>query len=343
MDNQHICQFYKYDPEFFLVTRESPAYFAEEFVQPSLDANFVSWLNFHSLEDKPSIQRLCEHLQVDLLSVEDIYQEKRRPKLEEYPGYLFFSVRSALPPEHNTNELVLDQISFVLGKQFLISFQNRSSDHFPDVRDRIEKKRGKIRFKGPDFLLFRMLEAIIDNYFEVLETIGESIQQLENKLIRMNDSGIFRAIEKEKRKLVELRKTVLPLKDVTFHLEKLDSIYLSPDNRHYFADLKENCLAVLEEVDAQKQILEGMSNLYYAVQGQRMNEIMKMLTIVSSVFIPLTFIAGIYGMNFENMPELKWKYGYGIVIIIMILVAVAMMIYFIRRGWWGKRVKNRSL
>ena len=343
MDTQHVCQLYKYDPEFFLITKESPAYFAEEFVESSLDSDFVSWLNFHSLEDKPSIQRLCEHLQVDLLTMEDIYEEKRRPKLEEYPNYLFFSVRSALPPQGNANELILDQISFVLGKHFLISFQNRSSDHFPDVRDRIEKKRGKIRFKGPDFLLFRMLEAIIDNYFEVLETIGESIQHLENKLMRMNDSGILRAIEEEKRKLVELRKTVLPLKDVTSHLEKLESVYLNADNRHYFADLKENCMAVLEDVDAHKQILEGMSNLYYAVQGQRMNEIMKMLTVVSSIFIPLTFIAGIYGMNFENMPEIKMTYGYGMILLVMVLVAAAMIFYFIRKGWWVNKRKNRDL
>jgi magnesium transporter len=187
-----------------------------------------------------------------------------------------------------------------------------------------------------------MLEAIIDNYFEVLETIGESIQRLENKLIRMNDSGILRAIEEEKRKLVELRKTVLPLKDVTSHLEKLNSVYLSADNRHYFADLKENCLAVLEEVDAHKQILEGMSNLYYAVQGQRMNEIMKVLTVVSSVFIPLTFIVGIYGMNFEHMPELKWKYGYGMILIVMIFVAAGMVTYFVRKGWWGRKRRNQK-
>lgn len=340
MDKNHVCQLYKYDQEFFLITRESPAYFAEEFLQSSLDVDFVSWLNFHSLDDKPNIQRLCEHLQVDLLTMEDIYEEKRRPKLEEYPGYLFFSVHSVLPPENDLNELVLDQVSFILGKHFLISFQKRSSDHFTDVRDRIEKKRGKIRFKGPDFLLFRMLEAIIDNYFEVLETIGESIQHLENELVRKNDSKILRTIEEEKRKLVELRKTVLPFKDVTSHLEKLDSIYLRADNRHYFADLKENCLAVLEEVDAHKQILEGMSNLYYAVQGQRMNEIMKMLTVVSSIFIPLTFIAGIYGMNFENMPELKWNYGYAIVIGLMAIVAISMMLYFVRKGWWGKRKKD---
>jgi magnesium transporter len=335
MDRNQICQLYKYDPEFFLVTRETPSYFAQEFVEESLDADFVSWLNFHCLDDKVSIQRLCEHLSIELLTVEDIYEEKRRPKLEEYPNYLFFSVRSALP-SHDPALLQLDQMSFILGKRYLISFQNRSSDHFTDVRDRIEKKRGKIRFKGPDFLLFRMLEAIIDNYFEVLESIGDSIQDLENKLVKLTDAETLRLIEDEKRRLVELKKTVLPVKEVASQLEKLKSPFLDAENHHYFADLKENCLAVLEEVDAHKQILEGLANLYYAVQGQRMNETMKMLTVISSIFIPLTFIAGIYGMNFEYMPELKWKYGYALVVGAMIIVAISMMIYFVRKGWWGK-------
>jgi magnesium transporter len=142
--------------------------------------------------------------------------------------------------------------------------------------------------------------------------------------------------------LVELRKTVLPVKEVTSHLEKLKSPFLDAENYHYFADLKENCLAVLEEVDAHKQILEGLANLYYAVQGQRMNETMKMLTVISSIFIPLTFIAGIYGMNFEHMPELKWTYGYALIIGAMIVVAGSMMIYFVRKGWWGKRSRRRK-
>jgi magnesium transporter len=183
-----------------------------------------------------------------------------------------------------------------------------------------------------------MLEAIIDNYFEVLEGIDESIQLLEKKLVTLKDAETLKLIETEKRKLVELRKIVLPVKEVTSHLEKLKGPFLDADNHHYFADLKENCSAVLEDIDANKQILEGMANLYYAVQGQRMNEIMKVLTVVSSIFIPLTFIVGVYGMNFEHMPELKMKYGYGIVWAVMGLVGVSMTIYFIRKGWlWNKK------
>jgi magnesium transporter len=270
------------------------------------------------------------------LSVEDVYTEKRRPKLEEYPNYMFFSIRSALP--HTDSNVILrqEQISFILGKNYLISFQERSSDHFTDVRDRIEKKRGKIRFKGADFLLFRMLDAIVDNYFEVLEDITDKIEILEMKLIRNPNSDTLKLIEYQKRKLIELRKIVLPLKDVTFQLEKLRSPFLELENHHYFADLKDNCMAILEEIDANKQILEGMANLYYAVQGQRMNEIMKVLTVVSAIFIPLTFIAGVYGMNFKYMNETQHPYSFYIMIGIMVTIGLALLILFIKRGWLKK-------
>jgi magnesium transporter len=230
-----------------------------------------------------------------------------------------------------------EQISFILGKNYLISFQQKSSEHFTDVRDRIEKKRGKIRSKGADFLLFRMLDAIVDNYFEVLVDITDSIEKLEMKLIRVANSDTLKMIEFQKRKLIELRKIVLPLKDVAFQLEKTQSQFINSDNHPYFADLKENCLAVLEEIDANKQILEGMANLYYAIQGQRMNEIMKVLTVVSAIFIPLTFIVGVYGMNFKYMPELEYKYGYYTIVAIMFAISISLLLFFVKRGWLKKK------
>ena len=337
MESTHICQLYKYDHDFFLITKNSPDFFAKEFVENTLGQDNVSWLNFHGLNDKKSIDILCEHLSIDKLTVEDIYTEKRRPKLEEYPNYMFFSVRSALPSENNDTLLQQEQISFILGKNYLISFQEKSSDHFPDVRDRIEKKRGKIRLKGSDFLLFRMLEAIVDNYFEVLDDITDSIQQLEIQLLSHAENDTLKIIEFQKRKLIELRKIVLPLKEVTFQLDKLESPFIMRDNHHYFADLKENCLSVLEEIDANKQILEGMANLYYAMQGQRMNEIMRVLTVVSAIFIPLTFIVGVYGMNFKYMPELEYPYGYYTVVGVMILISVVLLLIFVKRGWLRRK------
>jgi magnesium transporter len=337
MNTDKTCQLYKYDKEFYFISKNTPEYFASEFVENSIDPDYVSWLNFHVLEPRAAIEQLCEHLEIDKLSVEDIYTEKRRPKLEEYPSYMFFSIRSALPLSDDSTSLQQEQITFILGKNYLLSFQTKSSDHFTDVRDRIERKRGKIRMKGPDFLLFRMLEAVIDNYFEVLEDITDQIESLENMLINTGGSHTLQSIENQKRKLVELRKIVLPIRDVTQQLDKHKSPFLDQDNHHYFSELKENCLAVIEEIDANKQILEGMANLYYAIQGQRMNEIMKVLTVVSSIFIPLTFIAGVYGMNFEHMPELKYKYGYYTVVGVMFFIALTLFFIFIGRGWLKKQ------
>ena len=338
MDEKNTsCQVYKYDNDFFLVTKNSPEYFAKEFVSTEIQKDQVVWLNFHDISDRLSIEKLGESLLIDKLTIEDIFKEKHRPKLEEYPNYLFFSIRSALPDEKNIFILEQEQISFILGENYLISFQEKKSDHFADVRMRIEKKRGKIRVKGPDFLLFRMLEAIIDNYFEVLEHITDTIEELELRILHNTTSDTLKMIELQKRKLNELRKIVIPLKEATSQLEKSQSPLIDKGNHYYFTDLRENCLSVLEEIDSNKQILDGMNNLYYAIQGQRMNEIMKLLTIISAIFIPLTFIAGIYGMNFKNIPELETQNGYFITIGVMLLIAILSIFYFKKRGWLGNK------
>ena len=335
-ENNQTCQIYKYDNDFFLLTKNSPEYFAKEFVSTEIQHDTVVWLNFHSIEDQCNIEKLCDSLAIDKLTIEDIYKENHRPKLEEYSNYLAFSVRSALPNEKNIFILEQEQISFLLGERYLISFQEKSSDHFTVVRERIEKKRGKIRTKGPDFLLFRMIEAIIDNYFEVLEHITDTIEELETRILHNSSSETLKMIELQKRKLVELRKIVIPLKEVTSQLEKTQSHLINPENHYYFSDLKENCLSVLDEIDANKQILDGLANLYYAIQGQRMNEIMKLLTIVSAIFIPLTFIAGVYGMNFKFMPDTQYIYGYPIALVSMLIIAILLIIYFRKKGWLGK-------
>lgn len=326
------CQLYKYNSEFYAIEKDEPAHFVNDFVEAEIDPDYVSWLNFHGLHDQLSIEKICQKLKIDKLSIETIYNFTRRPKVEEYPEYMFFSVKSALPEE---NEVMLnqEQITFILGKDYLISFQEKSSDHFTDVRNRIEKGRGKIRSKGPDFLLFRMLEAIIDNYFEVLLSISDNIERIDAKLHISESKALFKEIETEKRKLIELRKIVQPMRDVTMQLEHSESTLLDQNNFYYFTNLKSSCVSALEEIEANKQILEGMSNLFYAAQGQRMNEIMKMLTVVSSLFIPLTFIVGVYGMNFKYMPELEWKSGYFMVWGIMLSLIVILMIYFIKKGW----------
>ena len=338
MEKHSVCQLYKYDHEMFFLTKGKPEQFAIDFKDHTEDSDYVSWLNFHDISNKAAIETLCNNLEIDRLTYDDINSPQKRPKLEEYDNYIFFTVKSALPAENNTFLMHQEQISFILGKHYLISFQAKSSDHFTDVRGRIEHKRGKIRMKGPDFLLFRMLEAIVDNYFEVLESISGMIESIGERLKLSDEKGSLKMIEFEKRRLIELRKIALPLKDIAFQLEKVQSVFLDNDNHPYFADLKEQCMSVLEEIDANKQILEGMTNLYYAIQGQKMNDIMRILTVASTIFMPLTFIVGVYGMNFNNIYLIeKNQYGYFIVWGIMITVTLGLLYFSFRKGWLKRK------
>jgi magnesium transporter len=183
------------------------------------------------------------------------------------------------------------------------------------------------------------MEAINDNYIEVVEDSSEAIVQLDKLVLKYPTSEVLRRIEWEKRKLIDLRKTVQPMRDVLLQIERVENKLIIEENSQYFLELKDTCLTLLEEIDAQKQMLDGIANLYYAVQGQKMNEIMKVLTVISAIFIPLTFIVGVYGMNFENMPELKWKYGYFFTIGFMVLLTAVLVFVFWKRGWLRRDAK----
>ncbi|WP_300660890.1 magnesium/cobalt transporter CorA [Fluviicola sp.] len=326
-------QLYKYNLDAYSLEKNSEDYFAENF-NPFEDMNSTYWLNFHSMKNKEAILKLCDKLCVDKILQEDLFAQSKRTRLEEYSEYVFFSIVSALPKEGvNNYDLKKERISFIIGDNYLISFQEKQSDHFPTVRERIEYKRGKIRFKGPDFLLFRMLEAIIDNYSEVVEEIGGNIEMLDKLVLRNPKSEVLRKVEWEKRKLLDLRKIVFPMKDLMGQLDRVENELIIEDNIHYFRELKDTCYGLIEEIEAKKQMLDGVANLYYAIQGQRMNEIMKVLTVTSAIFIPLTFVVGVYGMNFENMPELSWKYGYHLIWGIMIFISAVLIFIFWKRGW----------
>ncbi|AEA46040.1 magnesium/cobalt transporter CorA [Fluviicola taffensis] len=328
-----VAQLYKYNFDAYSLEKNSEDYFADSF-NPTEDMNSTYWLNFHSMKNKEAIIKLCDKLCIDKILQEDLFEPEKRTRLEEYSDYVYFSIVSALPKEGLNNfDLKKERISFIIGDNYLISFQEKPSDHFPTVRERIEYKRGKIRYKGPDFLLFRMLEAIIDNYSEVVEEIGVNIELLDKIVLRDPKSEVLRKVEWEKRKLLDLRKIVFPMKDLMGQLDRVENELIIEDNIHYFRELKDTCYGLIEEIEAKKQMLDGVANLYYAIQGQRMNEIMKVLTVTSAIFIPLTFVVGVYGMNFENMPELSSKYGYFIIWGVMILITAALVFIFWKRGW----------
>ncbi len=330
------CQLYKWNKTFFFYKNESSEYFANNFTENEIDEDHTCWLNYHGLTERNNIEKLCDNLNIERLCVDSIFTETRRAKVEEYDNYMFFSIKSALSSDSEDELLISEQISFVLSHDYLISFQEKPSDYFTAIRERIKNNKGVIRKKSSDFLLFRMLESIIDNYFDVVEDINETVNSIDIRLHHSNDKSILNQIEIEKRKLIELRKIVIPMRDITVQLENAETPFLHDSNYHHFSNLKFLCESVLEEIDATKQILDGMSNLYYAAQGQRMNEIMKILTVVSAIFIPLTFIAGVYGMNFTNIPELQWKWGYFLIMSIMISIGISLVVFFYKKGWLSK-------
>lgn len=326
------AQLFSYNSEEYSSSEDSVKGFVESFSISELEKQTVYWLNFDSVADREEMEIFFDKHKFHRLTLEDVYTEHHRPKLEEFEQYLFFSIQSVLPSIEGA-DLNFEQISFILGKNYLISFQEREHDPFDDVRRRIREKVGKIREKDADFLLFRLLDAVIDNYFDVLEEIINVNRELENRILRDSSTNLLSRIEIQKRRLGELRNISVPIRDIAVQLEKTQNELIQSANSPYFADLKDSCLSIMDDIDSQRQILEGLSNIYFAFQGQRMNEIMKFLTVVSTIFIPLSFFAGVYGMNFRNMPELKWTYGYPLVLGGMMLAAIAMLIYFARKGW----------
>ena len=325
------AQLYKYSQEFFAVQNEEVHQICSDFEPNAIDTDYVYWLNFHNLQDRQALELLCQKLQLDKLSIESIFLPLRRSKVEEYPNYLFFQIHTLR--NNSSTAAETEKLSFVVGKSFLLSFQDHQGQHFSDVRERIEKSKGKIRSQKSDFLLFRLLDALIDEIFVKTEEVSDQIDIIDTGIHSNMKSHLLREIETQKRELIELRKLIQPIKDLLAGLENMDHPLIDPANKHYFKNLRNSCTSLLEDVDAHKQILDSLSNLYYAAQGQRMNEIMKVLTVVSSIFIPLTFIVGIYGMNFKYMPELEKPNGYYTVIGVMVFISISLFAYFLKRGW----------
>ncbi|HNS41227.1 MAG TPA: magnesium/cobalt transporter CorA [Taishania sp.] len=335
--NTSFGQIYTYNAAACTKEKFKTAQFVESFSLDALPKDKITWINFYMYDDLAPIEAFCKKAKLDSLVFQNIRDRDYRPQFEDYDHYLFFSVRSATPTTGKMTRIFEEQLSFVLGEHYLISFQSKPSDYFGSVRDRLENGKGLLREKGAELLLYRLLDSIVDNYFYALEGFTTEISELESKVSKSSTPEILSFIESHKRKHIEFRRIVAPLKEIAISLENSENKLFKRETKHYFSDLKQNCISITEEVESNKNALEGLANLYYAVQGQRMNEIMKMLTIVSTIFIPLTFLAGIYGMNFDNMPELRTKYGYFATWGVMVLIAVGLLYYFRRKGWLGRK------
>jgi magnesium transporter len=303
----------------------------------NIKAEQINWVNLDGLHEKSIVQKIGDHFCLHSLLVEDITSD-HQPKVEEYDDYLFFTLKMLYRIEDN--QIDYEQISFVLGKDYLLSFQEKEGDLFGPLRDRIRLDQGRIRKKKADYLLYRLIDLIVDNYYSVLDAIGLQIETIEEEIYQNSTDQQFKKIQKLKKELIFLRKALYPLRDAMSKLIKDESGFIEESNIRYYADVYDHVVHIIDSLDTYKDLTSGLMDIYINTLNTRMNEVMKVLTVISTIFIPLTFIVGVYGMNFNteksfwNMPELNWAYGYPAVMGFMLLMVVGMIGYFKHKKWF---------
>lgn len=292
----------------------------------------TNWINICGLHDVDKIGKIGEFFNIHPLTLEDILNTGIRPKFEEFDDSLFFILK--MYTFNKEKRIILtEQISIILKKDIVITFQEKEGDVFGFIRDRIKNLKGKIRFMKADYLAYALADAIIDQYFVILESFADQSEIIEIRLLDNPTRKTLAEIYHIKRELILLRKTIWPVREIVSSIQRYEGDLIETSTDIYLRDLYEHTISIIDTVETLRDMVSGMIDLYISSVSNRMNEIMKVLTIFSAIFIPLTFIAGIYGMNFENMPELSWDYGYFGVLGIMLFVFISMLLFFRKKKW----------
>ncbi len=292
----------------------------------------VTWINVDGLHDLELMKEIGKIFSIHPLLLEDILNTGQRPKIEEFDNCLFM-VLKMLRYDREKQMILAEQLSMVVGKTYLLTFQEKPGDVFEPVRDRIRKQKGRIRITGVDYLSYALLDIIVDNYIHIIEMLGEQIEELEEDVISHPNSILMEKINNFKREMVFLRKSIRPVKEAVVKLSKLDSEFIDDKTIPFIKDLEDHIIQAVESIDTYGDMLSDQLDIYNTGVNNRINDIMRVLTIFAAIFIPLTFIAGIYGTNFEYLPELHFKYSYYIFWGVMITLAVSMIIFFRKKGW----------
>jgi magnesium transporter len=317
-----------YDPE----TCDEQRFATVDACLPHLDRSGITWVNVEGVHDVEVIRHLGERFSLHPLVLEDIVNTVQRPKIEDYDGYLFIVLRMLRPT--GGGEFSSEQLSMILGSRHIFTFQEGiCGDVFDTVRERLRNGKGKARGMGADYLAYALIDAIVDSYFSVLEDLGERIVNLEEDLTLSPDPSTLHEINNIKKEIIFLRKAVWPLREAVSFLERGDSDLLSDSTRLYFRDVYDHTVQVIDTVETYRDLLSGMLDLYLSSISNRINEVMKFLTVIGTIFMPLTFLVGVYGMNFKHMPELEWQNGYFMLWGLMIVLTIVMSIYFKRKRW----------
>ena len=302
-----------------------------------IDSKKTNWLNIHGLNDLDFLKSVSGYFEIDNFMLADILNTTRRTKIEEQHDIMFFNIKSLLPAG-DTDSISAEQISFLIKDGILISFQEKRSDFFTHIRERIRTHSGIVRTKKADYLLYILLDAIMENFYITLESEEDNIEELIDLTKNSTDPIILEKIEKHRDNFNFLKRSIIPLRDSLYDIKSIkdDNVFnvIEAENFTFFTRLHQKSLELLEQIESDMSSLHSASDYYFSAQSHKMNEIMKTLTVVSAIFIPLTFIVGVYGMNFKYMPELEYENGYYIVVGMMVLIVLGMLFYFKRRRWY---------
>jgi len=293
----------------------------------------VTWISIDGIHDKEIIEKIGCHFNVHPLLLEDIMNTNQRPKMEDFGDYLFIVLKT-LNHDEEEDKVRAEQVSLIVNQDVVISFQERESPIFEPLRERIRSGKGRIRKTGTDYLAYSIIDAIVDEYFVVIENIGEDIERFEDRLVIDPGPRTLKGIQSLRTEMLILRKAIWPMREVILRLERLDSALVQESTGIFFRDVYEHTVQIMDTVETYRDMLSGMLDIYLSSISNRLNEVMKVLTIIATIFIPLTFIAGVYGMNFDFMPELRWRYGYAFVWSVMLAAAGVMLYYFRKKKWF---------
>ena len=297
----------------------------------------VTWVNVSGIHDIPIVEAFGKIFDIHPLVLEDVVHSGQRPKMEDMGEYLYIVLKMLSHPSVSTgdgqNAFDSEQVSLIVGTNFVISFQEREGDVFQSIRDRIQKGKGRIRKGASDYLAYALMDAIVDNYFVILEDMGERIETLQESVLSQPDPSTLRMIQDTRREMISLRRSIWPLREALSSLQRTDSPLIGEAVGPYLGDVYDHTIQVIETIETLRDTVSSTLDIYLSSLSNKMNEVMKVLTIIATIFIPLTFIAGVYGMNFKFMPELEWHWGYPVVGLVMLILGILMLLGFKRKKW----------
>ncbi len=296
------------------------------------DKPSITWINIDGIQETEVIQKVQSHFHIHPLVVEDITNTQQRPKMEDYGDYMYF-VLKMLYIDSDTGGIESEQVSLILGSNYVISFQETVGDIFDPIRDRIRNFKGRVRKTGADYLAYCLIDAVIDNYFVMLELLDQQIEKLEDDLIMNPRQELYEEVHQLKRDMIFIRRQIWPLRELISGLQRTESPLIKPETHVYLRDAYDHAIQVIDTIESFRDILGGLHDVYFTSISNKLNEVMKVLTVISTIFMPLTFIVGVYGMNFKHMPELEWWFAYPALWMIMIAITISMVAFFKSRKW----------